>query len=86
MTAVIFPLRLRGLAFAICGRRWQTMSMKIKYGVWGILSWECCDFFDKQALIFLRDFSRASKVRKRRWKLTDARIKGVGLVVVHIKA
>ena len=33
--------------------------------VWSILLWECCDFFDEQALIFLRDFSRASKVSKR---------------------
>ena len=51
--------------------------------VWSILLWECCDFFDEQALIFLRDFSRASKVSKRGWKLTDGRIKGVGLVEVH---
>ena len=32
MTAVIFPLRLRDLAFAICGWRWQNDEYKNK--VW----------------------------------------------------
>ena len=33
MTAVTFPLRPPRLAFAICGRRWQSDVYEIKYSV-----------------------------------------------------
>ena len=33
MTAVTFPLRPPCLAFAICGRRWQSDVYEIKYSV-----------------------------------------------------
>ena len=46
MTAVIFPLCLRGVAFAICGRRWQNDEYENKV-------WWCEAYYCENVVTFL---------------------------------